>query len=505
VHYFWLKNPALFYGISFLFGVYSSQCIGVGLFFVLCLFWFPFFINKRIQRLLLSIVLYTAAFFYTSLVVAYPPIPAEGINGTARLKIDSVTRKDTSMGKRWNYSGELIQFQPEDRSVIAFHHVPITINLPDNDEITRPSADRAYEIQGKLKQAKSGRHTFTPISGKPWLPIEGTWSLAEWRYSLKRDVNDYILQKIFSDPTRSFLSGITTGDFENRLISYELSRFGLQHIMAISGFHFSIIAGILGFILSLVFNRKVACVMLMILMTLYFIFLGGSPSIARAWICSIIAFAAFIFEKPATALNSLGVAIILVLLMNPDFAWGIGFQFSFLVTGSILLLYGPIDLFLQNILPKRKYSEVIEMNDANQHGFIALSLFRQGLALTIAVNAAAMPLTLYYFERFPVMSLLYNFFFPWMVSISMLLLMGGLFFDLFVPPLGRVIHLCNEYFTQFILDYTYHMPKSIDVHLYSTVSKDMAIAWLGLLFTMAIWIRYYAQKRKGVLLQELNI
>ena len=66
--------------------------------------------------------------------------------------------------------------------------------------------------------------------------------------------------------------------------------------------------------------------------------------------------------------------MIVILIGNPQIAYHIGFQFSFLATASILIFYNPINIALQSILPKRSLSDITTMNTLNQHGYI-LSCF----------------------------------------------------------------------------------------------------------------------------------
>lgn len=501
---FWRSFPALFYGISFLLGVYASFQFSWGLLFILTLLWLPFLVSfpslKGLSTPLLSFLLFCSAFYYSSWIVRHPNLPEEGIKGSALLNISALTHKNSSMGKSWNYSGKILHFVPQDTSLEEIMNVPVTACLPDNESTQRPLADCSYLLKGRLKKTKNGTYIFYPEKNQPWYPLLATWSPAEWRFRAKQAANNYIMLKIPNEPSRSFLAGIATGEFENRLLSYEFSRFGLQHIMAISGFHFSIVAGILSFLLSLIAGRKIALIALMILMTLYFLFLGNAPSITRAWISCMIAFAAFLFEKPPSGLNSLGIGLFAVLIMDPEMAHHIGFQFSFTVTAAILLLYSPVDSCLQAIFPKKTLNTIIEMNSINQHGFIILGLFRQALALTIAVNLAALPITLSYFQKFPLMSVIYNFFFPWMVSISMLLLIGGLSFDLVSSDIGNLFHRVNEHFSQFVLDYTYTLPRSIDINLNLTLNQEAAVIFLGLYFSAGIYLRHFLQKKQGLIL-----
>ena len=107
--------------------------------------------------------------------------------------------------------------------------------------------------------------------------------------------------------------------------------------------------------------------------------------------------------------------------------------------------------------------EVIEMNSFSQHGYCILAFFRESLALALAVNLFALPLTLFYFHQFPVMSLLYNLFFPFLATASLCLLLLGMMLSL-IPFIGPAIHYLNDYYTYFLLQMTYQIPAEIDTY-----------------------------------------
>ena len=207
----------------------------------------------------------------------------------------------------------------------------------------------------------------------------------------------------------------------------------------------------------------------------------------------MLAFTAFILEKPFAGLNGLGIGLLAVLIMDPEMAHHIGFQFSFAVTAAILLLYSPVDYYLQTLFPKKTLGRVMHMNGINQHGFIVLVLFRQALALAIVVNLAAIPITLYYFQKFALMSILYNLFFPWMVSLSLLLLITALSLDLLNTQLGGLFHYINAHFSQFVLDYTYNLPRSLDINVQVTMGQEMAILFLACYFLCGIFLLHFQQ------------
>ena len=114
------------------------------------------------------------------------------------------------------------------------------------------------------------------------------------------------------------------------------------------------------------------------------------------------------------------------------------------------------------------------MNPANQHGYCILAFLRQGIALTLAVNIFALPMTLYYFHQFPFMSLLYNLFFPFLASGSLcLMLIGGLLS--FFPFLANGIHRLNDLYTHMLIQFTHQIPSEMDVWL---VLDDIHPTWI---------------------------
>jgi len=125
----------------------------------------------------------------------------------------------------------------------------------------------------------------------------------------------------------------------------------------------------------------------------------------------------------------------------------------------------------------------MEMNGISQHGYVILAFFRQGLALTLAVNIFALPLTLYIFHQFPVMGIIYNFFFPFLVTGSLSLLILGMLFSPF-PLLPDLLHTLNNSYTQTILKFTYQMPNHIDRYItLDDLPTTVLLLWLGWMFS----------------------
>jgi competence protein ComEC len=470
---FWLSHPALLYGMAFMLGVFGHLTDSFWL-LIPCLFlWIPFLFiilydKQFLKHLLLSIIVFLSAWIYATAHHPFPSIPLEGVKGVAWVKIKNISLQTNFFGKNWLYRCEIEQFMPEGTSTSIVSSLPCLITLPAEDQIkqtqrVRPLANQEYWVMGKLTETAKGSYRLRVSSKAQWDPIPGTWSWAEQRYGWKKRASEWI-ESQFSHPfSASFLAGLVTGEFDDQWMRQQFSRFGLQHLLAISGFHFAIIASFLSFVLSLFLPARMRVTCLLFCLAAYCFFLGAQASILRAWIMCSLTLVGILLEKQTTALNSLGFALLAILGYNPLLCQELGFQLSFGTTAAILLFYSPAQWLIDEILPKRGLSEVLKMNLWNQHAYCVLAFLRQGFALTVAVTLFALPMTLYYFQQFPWMSLLYNLFYPFLASGSMcLFLLGSLL--TFIPFLAHFIHFVNDHYTFFLLQLAYQIPSELDAY-----------------------------------------
>ncbi|MGZ3633687.1 MAG: ComEC/Rec2 family competence protein [Parachlamydiaceae bacterium] len=495
---FWRQHPALLYGIAFLLGCglgLSSHPIYI---LPMGLVWAPLLQKAKDPsshlRLLFAAILLCGGLIYVKCMIRFPPpAVAKEMEGKAHFEIESFSTVSKHYGNAWSYKGKMRSFYVEDRLVAA--NIPATIQLSPN--LLPPPATQAYLIEGTLREVADKRFVLIPNKEKAWLPISGSFSFAHLRYQAKEKVAEIIRKHTLNPETTHFLVGIATGDFQDRFLSSELSRFGLQHLMAISGFHFAIIASILHFFLSLMFPKRQTTLLLMGALSSYFVFLGCGPSIMRAWISSLLVLLSFLMERKSLGLNSLGIGLLILLIYDPISCLSIGFQFSFIATAAILLLYPQLEILLRYVFPKRSLQQMILMRSGSQMAYTFLNCCRHAIALTGAVNCVALLLTLYYFHKFPWLSLVYNLFFPFMVSISMTLLLLGLILGLVIPPLGNAIHAFNHLYTDFMLGYTYHLPTAFDyVWRVASVPEEWIFIQLCVVFAVGILGFIYWQHKQ---------
>ncbi len=478
-----LSYPALFVGIDLLCG--AAAALTGDLFYLLI----PLFLRALFRTGFWKGVFFTlAAYGYTLLI--YPPavpqgeaVPGQGIFAIRSLKISS-----SAFGKTYLYEGTFSTFADAEGN--EYRNLPCCMMIPLKKN--RPAASCNYRVEGILCP-KEGRHFF--FKPKKWTPLP-EWSAAEWRFQAKKAVSGY-LKRRFKDPkTASFFASLATGDIDERALSLEFGKIGLNHLLAISGFHFALLAAFCGFILRLVFSHKTATVLLLILLSAYFFFIGNAPSVQRAWIGIFIFLIGSLFDLRSNGLNSLGCALIIEILLDPFCATHLGFQLSFLATLAILLFYQPCEKLLMPLFPKRPLSLLARMTPLHQTGALLSTLLRKALALNFAVHLVTLPVLLYTFQKFPLLSLLYNLFFPFWVGISIFLLL----FSLIFPPL----HAVNNAFTSTLLELTSNPPALWQFYLRTqSLPYTFVIALLLCFFCLGILFKEPALRK--TLLEPLMV
>ncbi|MBK5192186.1 MAG: ComEC family competence protein [Flavobacteriaceae bacterium] len=161
---------------------------------------------------------------------------------------------------------------------------------------------------------------------------------------------------------------------------------GVIHILAVSGLHVGIILLLLNWVLKpverLPKGKFIKTLLLLVLLWGFAILAGLSPSVVRA--VSMFSFFAIgiQFNRRSSALNTLFISLLFLLLINPDFIFQVGFQLSYAAVLSIVL----IQPYLFGLFtPKLK----------------AVKYLWGIFTVTIAAQIGVLPLSLFYFHQFP--------------------------------------------------------------------------------------------------------
>ncbi len=330
-----------------------------------------------------------------------------------------------------------------------------------------PKINSSYYIQGSLE--KKGESSFfyslKPSLKAPWIPVPYSFSLAQARFEAKEFFSEKI-SSFFSNPkVANLMIALTLGNLDDRMLKFDFAKLGLQHVLSISGFHFGLLACISGLFFRLFFKGKTAYVLLFFFLTLYFILLGSSPSILRAYLCASLFLLSKLGDFRAKGLNLLGVALLLELLIDPHVISHLGFQLSFLATFSILFLLPLTRKWTAAFFPHRDINQITAFHKFERWGYLLCCFLRSAFALNLAVSLSIVPVCLFYFQKFPLISLAYNLFIPILLSLSLFLFFISVPLFLLFPQIASILNLCNEKFTERVLNLTSQSPLYFDLYL----------------------------------------
>ncbi|WP_180901641.1 ComEC/Rec2 family competence protein [Martelella soudanensis] len=161
------------------------------------------------------------------------------------------------------------------------------------------------------------------------------------------------IRTVLEGDTGAFANAIITG--ERRALSDDmldaLRNAGLAHIIAISGLHMALAAGIffssLRLLLAMspraaeaVSTKKIAAAAAIAAALFYLLISGMQVSAERAFIMLAVMLAAAIFDRPAISLRNVALAALVILIVTPAEVVGPGMQMSFAATLALIAGYG---------------------------------------------------------------------------------------------------------------------------------------------------------------------
>lgn len=234
-----------------------------------------------------------------------------------------------------------------------------SINLSDSPQNIKIYIKSENEINADFYQTVSGELTFNSVADNAY-DSYGYWgdnvflfascksynvkdeyvnSPWKWLIHLRNDIVNTLIETECDDNrglSVAFLTG-NKGHISDKLNS-DFKYSGASHLMAVSGFHLTVIIGVVLFVLKkLRVNDKISS-FAAIVFTLCCIGIAGfSKSVIRAGIMLIVLLLGKSFNRRSDALNSLGLSVFLICL-NPYSVCDVSAQLSVLAVLSLLVL-----------------------------------------------------------------------------------------------------------------------------------------------------------------------
>ncbi|MDE6007068.1 MAG: ComEC/Rec2 family competence protein [Muribaculaceae bacterium] len=225
---------------------------------------------------------------------------------------------------------------------------------------------------------------FEPENG---LKIGHKASLGGVAQRLRESIEIVIENSGLSTPTSHFLITLLLGDreFLHDDVRELFSDGGVSHMLALSGMHVGIIAGIVLWLLipvNIIGRFKLRLVLTLIIILIYSFLTGMAPSTLRAVLMLGAITAGVILERKNNALNALFFSALVILLITPAALFDIGFQLSFLCVLALIVFADKLNPVMRKTHPVLYWI----------FGLIAASLVATGATWVV---------TAYYFGKVP--------------------------------------------------------------------------------------------------------
>ena len=330
---------------------------------------------------------------------------------------------------------------------------------PENEEFSYRDYLAAQHIHSYMSSAE-----VTVLPGNGGNPISSAL------YAIKeKSLNN--IYRLFPDPESSLLAGILLGVDTGltRELQQAFKNTGTAHIIAISGFNISIIAGIFFAFSSRFFGERRGAVAAIIGIALYTFVVGADAAVVRAAIMGSLALFAKQVGRRQFALNTLLAVALVMTLWNPLLVWDVGFQLSFFATLGLILYADPFSQFADRII--RRYFPA-----STAERFV--ELFSEFVLLTLAAQLTTIPIMAYHFQRISLVSFIANpFILPAQPAVMIL---GGLavLLSLVWFPLGQLMAWVAWPFVV----YTIRMVEIFDRVPHGTLFLGKFSIWFVILF-----------------------
>ncbi|GAB4447699.1 MAG: hypothetical protein OHK0041_07530 [Anaerolineales bacterium] len=302
-----------------------------------------------------------------------------------------VTSVDTGDGDL--EAGGLILARAPANQVFAYGQ---TVRL--RGKLETPPENEDFSYRDYL--AAQGIHSYMPNPAVTILPKQEGNPLLRALYAFKeRSLTN--LYRLFPDPESSLLAGILLGVDTGltKELQQAFKNTGTAHIIAISGFNISIIAGIFITFFSRFVGERKGAALAVIAIAFYTVLVGGDAAVVRAAIMGTLALLAKQFGRRQVALNTLLAVALLMCLWNPRYVWDVGFQLSFFATLGLILYAQPFSEFANRIITKYLPAS---------SGERAAQLFSEFVLLTLAAQLTTLPIMAYHFQRISLVSFIAN-------------------------------------------------------------------------------------------------
>lgn len=311
----------------------------------------------------------------------------------------------------------------------------------------------------------------------------------EWVYSLRSRLSQ-TLAEVLPEPQASLAQGIILGIRGNipQSLRANFSHTGTAHVLAISGLHLAIVAGILLSIGIWLFGRRRYTYIWLALglIWLYALLTGMNPPVVRGAIMASLFLTAELLGRQRNAFTALAFAAAIMIGINPQILWIASFQMSFLAMAGLIFLSPTF-----RAIGRKAVKATIGENRAVAS---LANIISDSFSITLAAIIAVWPLVAHYFGIVSFVGLPATLLvLPALPGIIITgVLAGGL--GLIVLPMAQVIAWLAWLFLSYML-LVVNGFAALPLSFIELGSVDTSLIWVYYLaFTTAIWLNSNRRK-----------
>lgn len=256
-------------------------------------------------------------------------------------------------------------------------------------EVSPPINPGEFDYQRFLRRKNIWHQHFAEPGMWQAIGYDPPWAVLALSFRLRR-AGEELFNRLLEDPAVQSVAVALVLGIRERLaedLRDAYAAAGAMHVLAVSGLHvgiiFQLFTLLLGPLRNLKGGRWLFLFSSLLILWLFALVSGFSPSVLRAALMFSLVAIARAFRRDTNIYNTIGLTAFILLCAEPYMLFQAGFQLSFAAVLGIVYFHPLLNNWWELRHPLLRY---------------AWSL----AAVTIAAQLATTPITLYYFQQFPV-------------------------------------------------------------------------------------------------------
>ena len=343
--------------------------------------------------------------YYVARVYDYPTERASSIRAVLSLEYqfgDSLPSRPIS--------GKVMAYFPKADSIFTLGYGDLIAFPASIRELSPPLNPQEFDYRAYLMQKGITGQVY--LKDEDWIDLKTNNANPIYAFSYRfRDILLESLHRCGLDDDEFGVAAAILLGYDDKLADEVRQNYvaaGSMHILCVSGMHVGIVYLLAGFLLGFLNRKKwqktLRQVLLLALVWFYALIAGLSPSVLRASLMLSFVIIGELIHRKGFIINSIAASAFILLCVNPNNLFEIGFQLSYAAVVGIVVLHRPIYnlLYVKNKLLDKAWEIT---------------------AVALAAQVATIPFTLFYFNQFTTYFWLSNLL---MTPISFVVVISGM-------------------------------------------------------------------------------